>query len=363
MQITDGIIKSAQKIVIYGPEGIGKSTLASCFPNPVFSDTEGSTKKLNVRRTPKPSSWTMLLDQAKYCKANPMKCDTFIADTADWAEKLCKVELCDKANKTGIEDFGYGKGYTYLAEEFGRFLNLLEDLIELGINVVLVAHAQMRKFEQPDEMGAYDRWEMKLEKKVAPMVREWADMVLFCNYKTYVIDVDGQGTTKGRNKAQGGKRVMYTSHHPCWDAKNRHDLPDEISMDFNEIKHCIYPRSELSGNIQSSQKYEPVEEPVKQVEQKFTEPPHKPEEIKEKPINTPQFIDKSVPKALADLMQKDGATIEEVQKAVVKRGYYPKGTPFANYDKKFVAGVLIAAWPQVFKIICDLRQSSNEKPY
>ncbi|SUO86293.1 phage protein [Streptococcus pyogenes] len=54
-----------------------------------------------------------------------------------------------------------GNGYTYTKEEVGRFLNSLQELIEFGINVVLTAHAQMRKFEQPDEMGAYDRWEIE----------------------------------------------------------------------------------------------------------------------------------------------------------------------------------------------------------
>ena len=70
MNITSGIIKSAQKVVIYGPEGIGKSTFASQFPDPLFIDTEGSTKKLNVRRYDKPTSWEMLMQQISYTAAN-----------------------------------------------------------------------------------------------------------------------------------------------------------------------------------------------------------------------------------------------------------------------------------------------------
>ena len=97
----------------------------------------------------------------------------------------------------------------------------------------------MRKFEQPDEMGAYDRWELKLSKQCSPLIKEWADMVLFCNYKTFVVNVDNKGVQKGTNKAQGGKRVMYTSHHPCWDAKNRDNLPDELSMEYEAIKEVI----------------------------------------------------------------------------------------------------------------------------
>lgn len=220
MEIIRGKIPGAKKVVVYGPEGIGKSTFASRFPEPLFIDTEGSTKELDVARTPAPSSWTMLKEQVRYVIGHPEICRTLVIDTIDWAEQLCVEDICTSHQKKGIEDFGYGNGYVYVREEFGRFLNLLNDVVEKGIHVVLTAHAQMRKFEQPDELGAYDRWEMKLGKKTSsqttPLVKEWADMLLFANYKTYSVAVDDKGK---KHKAQGGKRVMYTQHHPCWDAK------------------------------------------------------------------------------------------------------------------------------------------------
>ena len=162
MQITRGKIPCAKKVVVYGPEGIGKSTFASRFPNPVFIDTEGSTKDMDVARLPRPSSWQMLLEEIDYVKNHPDEFKTLVIDTVDWAEQLCVDYICSKHGKSGIEDFGYGNGYVYTKEEFGRFLNRLEDVIEKGVNVVLTAHAQIRKFEQPDEMGAYDRYELKL---------------------------------------------------------------------------------------------------------------------------------------------------------------------------------------------------------
>lgn len=239
MNITKGRIETAKKVVIYGPEGIGKSTFASQFPNPLFIDTEGSTKEMDVARFDKPTSWELLKSQIEYVKLNK-PCTTLIIDTIDWAEQLCIKSICDKYDKKGIEDFGYGNGYVYEKEEFGRFLNLLEDVIEAGVNVVLTAHAILRKFEQPDELGSYDRWELKLGKKttnlISPLVKEWADMVLFANYKTISVAVDKDGK---KHKAQGGRRIMYTSHHPCWDAKNRYGLPEEIPMEYGQIKHII----------------------------------------------------------------------------------------------------------------------------
>ncbi len=244
--ITKGKVESAKKAVVYGPEGIGKSTLASRFPDPVFIDTEGSTKELDVARYPAPASWNDIITQVEDTAAEA-PCKTLIIDTADWAEQLCIKAVCQKAGVGGVEDFGYGKGYVYVAEEFSKLLRACDKCIEAGINVVFTAHAIMRKFEQPDEMGAYDRWEMKLSKKVAPLLKEWADMVLFCNYKTDVIT---DQNTKSK-KATGGRRVMYTSHHPCWDAKNRYDLPDQMEMSFDGIAHLFTNTKQPEANYRS----------------------------------------------------------------------------------------------------------------
>jgi len=371
MQIITGKIAGAQKVVIYGPEGIGKSTIASKFPRPVFIDTEGSTKHMDVARMPKPSSWTMVLEQVKYFKANPEMLATLVMDTADWAEQLCMKEICARGQNNGIEDFGYGKGYIYLAEEFGRLLNLLEDLIEKGIHVVLTAHAKMRKFEQPDEMGQYDRWELKLQKQTAPLLKEWADLILFANYKTHVINVDGQGAGKGRNKVQGGKRVMYTSHHPCWDAKNRHDLLPELPFDYSVIAHIfnkpvkrepVPPVQSSHAGIQhqtqpSVKQMESVNKENKNEQLKMTldTPESKPQEPPGTPENIPKELE-SVPKALRDLMIENKVDVWDIQAAVGKKGYYTEDTPIGNYDPGFINGVLVGAWGQVYKMIQELKE-------
>lgn len=239
MRITKGVLHCAKKILLYGPEGIGKSTLAAHFPGAVFIDTEGSTTHMDVARFETPSSWQMLLNEVQYVIDHPDICKTLVIDTADWAERMEIEELCKKKGWDGLEGAGYGRGYQYSAEEFGKLLNKLTEVIHKGINVVMTAHAQLRKVELPEEMGTYDHWEMKTSKKVAPMIREFMDAVLFLNYKTVIVNVDGKGQTKGKNKATGGRRVMYTTHTPFWDAKNRFGLPDEIPLDFNEIAHIL----------------------------------------------------------------------------------------------------------------------------
>ena len=349
MNITQGKINCAQKVVIYGPEGIGKTTFAASFPKPLFIDTEGSTKKYDVKRFDKPTSWQMLKEQVQFVINNPSLCKTLVIDTIDWAEALCIKQICDNANKKGIEDFGYGNGYVYEKEEFSRFLMLLDEVIAVNVNVVLTAHAQLRKFEQPDEMGAYDRWELKLGKKtgsqISPLVKEWADMVLFANYKTYAVATDDKGK---KFKAQGGKRVMYTTHHPCWDAKNRDGLPDEVPFSFESIARLF-----IDFGIYKPQEAKTVEH--KDFIEIVDDEPEQPDE------KTPEFdvpgagsttetvpeLSSDIPKRLLDLMTAAGITEQEVRQVVFERGFYPVETPIPNYGDDFIDGWLIPFWDKV----------------
>jgi len=363
MEIIRGKIQAAQKIVIYGPEGIGKSTFASQFPEPLFIDTEGGTKQLDVARFPRPTSWQYLLDEVREVIKKPDLCRTLVLDTADWAEQLCTEAVCAKYQKSGIEDFGYGKGYVFLEEEFGRLLNLLGEVIEKSVHVVVIAHAKLSKFEQPDELASYDRWSLKLTKKHSPMLKEWADMVLFANYK--IIAVKSSETKKA--KAQGGTRIMYTSHHPCWDAKNRFGLPDELPFSYKEIEAYI-PTLERT-NTAPAVSQEPA--PSKKIEKADAFPGQKTEQPAEEilkepapsktetcpaappPAKDPEWD--GIPKALSDLMESNNVSPDEIRQAVYKQGYFPFDMPIREYPPDFIEGILIGAWPQVYAKIFEDR--------
>ena len=359
MNINTGKQNKPIKAVIYGPEGIGKSTFASKFPAPLFIDTEGSTSRMDVARTDTPSSLAMLMSMLEELSRDNHGYKTLVLDTADWAERLCVQAVCAKNGKSGIEDFGYGKGYTYVYEEMARVLNALTTIWEHGMNVVITAHAAIRKFEQPDEMGAYDRWELKLVNapkcNVCAMVKEWADMVLFANYKTYAVSVDKDGK---KFKAQGGERVMYTTHSPCWDAKNRFDLAPELPFDYSQIAHLFSAQTAQPAVSVPQTKPEPVQQPAQTTTN--AEPPKMPEKVEdikpeefetvvERPLNIPDAL----PQALKDLMKSEKVDESDIRFVVAQRGYFPFDTPITNYPQDFVQGVLIGAWSQMLPLIKD----------
>jgi hypothetical protein len=324
----------------------------------------------------------MLRDEVKEIKQNPQLCRTLVIDTADWAEALCSVHVCDSNGvKGGIEGFGYGKGYVYLKEEFGRLLNDLTDVVNAGVNVVITAHAAMRKFEQPDELGAYDRWEMKLSKQVAPLLKEWADMVLFANYKTFAVKAD----KNSKAKAQGGQRVMYTTHHPCWDAKNRYGLPDMLPLDYEGIRAVIEggaaPVQQTApmqatvqgpdpdkaqvigqGNVMDflgTSKQQPVSKPGAE----------KPAEKKESAKAFPGYeVDPAIPKNLRDLMINDGIGEWDIQNLLAAWGYVDPQMPVREYTKlvndgvSIIDGFLVPQWSEIRKAINEAKEK-EELPF
>ena len=360
--ISSGMIAAPVKVVLYGPEGIGKSTFASQFPGAVFIDTEGSTRRMDVQRMPVPTSWAMLMDEVAEIAKGSIPCETLVIDTADWAERLCITAVCSRFNVRGIEDFGYGKGYTYAKEEFAKLLDALEEVIESGRNVVITAHAQIAHIDQPDAVGSYDRWTMKTSKQVAPLLREWADMLLFANYKI-VVEKSGTGTN-AKNKATGGRRVMYTTHHACWDAKNRFGLPDELPFEYTQIASVVASATgsgkqwspKVAGNKPAKAQPIMVDDEPRQTTDDPKPEAKQPAAPAQTPSNDMQQVEADAshkisaelaglgyPKALADLMAADRIDDAMLRHAIHQRGIYPEDMAVPTYSK-VVLDNLVSKW-------------------
>ena len=333
------------KVLIYGVEGIGKTTFASKFPDPIFIDTEGSTGFINARKLPNPTSWTMLLDELEDIKSDP-RGKTLIVDTLDWAERLAKKYLMDKNKWAAIDSTNYGSRYVALSDEIGKLLNKLTEIKDVGINVVLTAHAETKKHELPDEMGQYDKYTLKLEKRDAGLAKEWADMILFFNYKTTIIS-DSKSNSK---KATGGQRVMYTTHKPAWDAKNRLGLPDELPIDFEAIRELFEAKTGMSttqikseSNTQTQQQVPLPDEPP------VIEDEPEPEETKPAP-EFAEEIPSSIPQSLADLMTVNHVTVDEIMQVIYVGGFMPQGTPLENVPEE-LWGHLASNWDKVLNML------------
>lgn len=378
-EINTGVVKTPLKVIIYGTEGVGKTTLASKFPKPLLIDAENGSGALNVARYPYPTSWQMLMSEVQEFLNNPQGYKTLVIDSIDWAEAKAIEMICAGMKVNGIEDIGWSKGYTYLNEEMGRLLNLLTEVINRGVNVVLIAHMVIRTITKPEETGSYDRYELKLKQAKngnnCQLVKEWADLILFCNYREFLV----ADKTTGKKKATGGKeRIMYTEHAATWDAKNRFGLPEVLPLGFEPIAHLFsdnyevkateqikeqQPQHIVTNTVTTAQQTKPVEQPKTEVNNWTTNTDtHLSINSTWKP--TPytaeeEAIMAELPKALTDLMKSKQVHPSEIQRAVSIKGYFTKDTPIKNYDPEFIQGCLIGAWPAVMELI----QTDRDLPF
>ncbi len=225
--ITRGKVLAPPRVLLYGAEGIGKSTFAAGAPLPIFLPGEEGTNHLDVARFPRPETWQDVLESVRVLDQDAHDYKTFVVDTLDSLEPLVWAEVCRKGGKTAIEDFGFGKGYIAAVDEWRYFLAAVERLRARGMGVVLLAHSVVKTFKNP-EGEDYDRYQLKLHEKSAGVLKEWSEAVLFAQLETYAPKED-------RGKAKGistGARIVRTQRTAAFDAKNRYDLPESMPLDW-----------------------------------------------------------------------------------------------------------------------------------
>jgi hypothetical protein len=240
LQVSSGIVDRGVKGIIYGPESSGKSTLSSKFPNPIFLDFDDGTATMeHVNRYPTPTTWNdslaFLADlyavNGQLQLANGQMMQTLVIDGISKVEELCVNFVCANGDVGDITEFGYGKGYEKVFSEFCKFIDWLDAIKRsFNINVILIGHSTVKKFESPDT-ESYDRYQLDMieagKTSTPNMLKKWADVMLFCNFKATATKMEGEKKAKGA----GGARTIYTSHTPSHDAKNRYKLTSEIMLE------------------------------------------------------------------------------------------------------------------------------------
>ncbi len=246
LNITSGRLARPVKAVLYGVEGIGKTTFAAKFPKPLFIDLDTGSARMDVDRISNMASWQELMDallEISMMENSPYS--TVVIDTVDMAAELCKKYVCQRAKKDTLEDFGFGRGYPILAQEFSKLISWATVLIDKGYNVVFIGHAMQRIITKPDDTGSYDHWEMKLPGKgnnsLGALVKEWADLLLFADYRITIVQKDDSG--RGKAAKNSGERRMRANHSPFADAKNRFGLADDLPFEYAEIASIVPERA------------------------------------------------------------------------------------------------------------------------
>ncbi len=223
--------------MIYGAEGIGKSTFGAGCPSPILLPTEDGAAHLDCDKFPLIRSYSDFMGAMGTLAQDEHQYATAVIDTADWLERLIWADACRKHGKDGIEDFGYGKGYVAVLDWWRDVLTACDYLRdERGMAIVILAHARIEKFQDPESDG-YDRYSLKLNKHADSIVREWSDAVLFACRKMRVEKAEGLG---GKLKAKpigkdGGERVLRCTSGPAAVAKNRFGITGEVPMSWESL--------------------------------------------------------------------------------------------------------------------------------
>lgn len=227
------------RLVLYGADGVGKTTFCAGAPGAVFIPVEEGLDNIDARATPRPETWAQLIEYAEALVTEP-SCNSIVIDSIDEAEQLCWAHTCivgdDKGKKKNIEAFGYGKGYVAALGHWRQLLAVLERAGQAGKNVLLIAHAHRKGVKNPSGED-YEQWQIKLNDKAASLFREWARVVGFAELDiATVTDKEDGGRTKGQ---WSGKRILRTSPAAGYQGKTRLTMPAKIPLDWQAFAAAV----------------------------------------------------------------------------------------------------------------------------
>lgn len=230
-KLSKGIQDKPFLMVVYGVEGIGKTTFACDAPNPIVIDIEGGSSNIDITRieSTELKNYQNVIEAMNQAAA--LDFDTIVIDSLSKLEELIWAETCNRKSVNGktyksVEDFGFKQGYIFALDEWQKFIETCVAVRDAGKNVILVAHNTTKKFDDPTLIESYTRYEIDLHPKAAGLIRKYVEAVLFANYKTLVKDGKGLET---------GERYLFTERRPGHDAKNRFCLPYEVNLNWADF--------------------------------------------------------------------------------------------------------------------------------
>lgn len=225
------------RICIYGGHGIGKSTLASQFPAPIFISTEDGLDSLDVTSFPKATALADVVNSIKTLLKEDHEFKTVVVDSVDWLVEPLIVENVN--SQYDDKEQAFGKGQMYIAEEFREILQGLDALrLKKNMNIVLIAHAAVVKFEDP-RTEPYDRYQPKLPNRCNALLMEWADVLAFAAFKVIIKKDDAGFNNKKTRGTTNGDRLLHFIETPAYAAKNRYDCPEDADMNIETLAKLL----------------------------------------------------------------------------------------------------------------------------
>lgn len=252
--IQSGRATSPPRLMVYGTEGIGKSTLAARAPRPVFIQTEDGLGEIDCLRFPLAGTLDEVAAALAALRTESHDFQSVVIDSLDWLERLVWDAVCQEYGAKSIEkvDGGYGKGYIHALSHWRTLLGQLSRLHrERQLAVILIAHAKVEKFEDP-EASPYDRYSPRLHKHASALLTEWCDAVLFATRK-FRTQTEEAGFGRKRTTAHaigkdGGERILRTVGGPSCVAKNRYNLDPEVPLEWPALMAGITQQSGKRGS-------------------------------------------------------------------------------------------------------------------
>ncbi len=236
-KVTTGRQRQPLRLLIWGVAGVGKTSLAAKAAAPLFLPVEEGCGHVDVARLPQPQTWGELMTSVRAVADEPHEYRTLIIDTLTAAEGMCWRAVCEAAKVKTIEDVGkgYGKGYIAAVEKWREMLNALEDLQRRRqMNVILIGHGTKKRVSNPSGPD-YEAWIIALQERAAGLISGWCSDVLFAQWETFA-----DGEERGGKLISTGNRILRTQEDGPWQAKNRHNLPTKLPLDWAVlVKHMV----------------------------------------------------------------------------------------------------------------------------
>jgi len=239
--VTSGVRNVPWAIMVYGPEGVGKSKLVEDIDDHIHLDIEQSANWLKTKKFQTPTTLQDVYEaiEALFSQDHPYR--RLVIDTVGRLEALIFAHVVQAAKKRPggggihtIEDFGYGKGYQVALDEWRQVIARLDELRAVRkMDILLLGHTSIRTFKNPDGPD-YDRYELRLHDKAGGFIKEWCDAVLFARFE--------ETTTKIENRVKGamtGERVLCTQRTAAYDAKNRFNLPEQLPLSWRDLEAAM----------------------------------------------------------------------------------------------------------------------------